>query len=138
MTRLLIILSILILTKNKLLADSLDRFKPDTIYFSKGFDKLDSIMKMELDSLAIEIKKYPNQYFSVTCYKRKGQSSKKGWSRGANIITYLVRQGKINREDLILTPDLIGNPEMVIVRFSLGEEESGTHCGFPIFPELKK
>ena len=138
MTKLFITLFILFLPKDELLAGSIEQFKPDTINFSKGSSKVDSLMKLKLDSLALEINKYPNEYFTVSCYIKKIKSSDLSYGRGAKIINYLVRKGNVKQERLNMYYGIIGKHEMVIIRFSIGEELLGTHCGFPLFPELKK
>lgn len=123
------------LSSDKIFALSIRQSESDTIYFSKGSDKINSKLRFKLDSLAAEIKRLPKLYLFISCYKQKGQSSQMSFSRCNNILNYLIEKRNVNRENILMNYGIMGRSEMVIISLSQTRPPS---CDTPPFPRRKK
>ena len=126
---------LIFLSMGKLFAHSIRQSESDTIYFSKGSDKINSKLRIKLDSLAAELIRLPKIYLFISGYKRKGQSSQMSFSRSNKILNYLVEKHNVNRDNIMMNYGIMGRSEMVIISLS---ETKPPSCDNPPFPGLKK
>jgi hypothetical protein len=81
----------------------------------------------------------PNLSYSILACGNKTENEKGiSWQRGYNIYEQLIRKYGIQKIQLRLFYRKDCDRNIVIIRPSNITEESGTNCGVPLMPDLRK
>jgi hypothetical protein len=110
--------------------------KSFSLFFPNRVDTLTPLLRNELRIVAREILASNQPTFSVL-FHDKGSGALHPYSRGYNAYWFLIDSASVPQHRLRLMYDLKGKPNLVIIRASTKEENSGTNCGVKKHPNLK-